>query len=159
VTWWKTVVVRAVVQRVSSAGVTVDGASVGAVGEGLLVLLGVATGDTADDAERLATKIARLRVFAADDGKFDLSLLDTGGEALVVSQFTLLADTSKGNRPGFSDAATPEVAEPLYERFCVALRALGLTVQTGIFGATMAVELVNNGPVTIVLEAGIASSL
>jgi D-tyrosyl-tRNA(Tyr) deacylase len=119
----------------------------------------LATGDTADDAERLATKIARLRVFAADDGKFDRSLLDTGGEALVVSQFTLLADTSKGNRPGFSDAATPEVAEPLYERFCDALRALGLTVQTGIFGATMAVELVNDGPVTIVLEAGIASSL
>lgn len=149
---------RAVVQRVKSAGVTVDGGSVGAIGAGLLVLLGVATGDTTDDAERLAAKIARLRIFAAGDGKFDRSLLDTGGEALVVSQFTLLADVSRGNRPGFPGAARPEEAQPVYERFCDALRALGVPVQTGVFGALMQVELVNDGPVTIVLDAAVAPS-
>ena len=143
---------RAVVQRVRSAGVTVEGLSVGAIGEGLLVLLGIAGADSDVEAERLAGKIARLRIFAADDGRFDRSLLDTSGEALVVSQFTLLADVSKGNRPGFSSAARPEEARPLYERFCDALRALGVTVQTGVFGAQMQVELVNDGPVTIVLD-------
>jgi D-tyrosyl-tRNA(Tyr) deacylase len=146
------VTVRAVVQRVGRAEVTVDGASVAAVGPGLLVLLGVATGDTLADADRLAGKIARLRIFAADDGTFDRSVLDTEGEALVVSQFTLLADASRGNRPGFSHAARPEAAEPVYEHFCQALRAVGVPVQTGVFGALMQVELVNDGPVTIVLD-------
>ncbi len=116
------------------------------------MLLGVAGGDSDADAERLAGKIARLRIFAADDGRFDRSLLDTSGEALVVSQFTLLGDVSKGNRPGFSSAARPEEAEPVYERFCDALRALGVPVQTGVFGAQMQVELVNDGPVTIVID-------
>jgi D-tyrosyl-tRNA(Tyr) deacylase len=145
---------RAVVQRVRSAAVTVEGRSVGAIDEGLLVLLGVAGGDSDVDAERLAGKIARLRIFAADadEGRFDRSLLDTSREALVVSQFTLLADVSKGNRPGFSSAARPEEAQPIYERFCDALRALGVTVQTGVFGAMMEVSLVNDGPVTIILD-------
>ena len=101
---------------------------------------------------RLAEKVARLRIFENEDGKFDRSLLDTGGAALVVSQFTLLADTAQGNRPSFSGAARPEVAEPLYELFCAALRELGVQVETGVFGARMSVELVNDGPVTIVLE-------
>jgi D-tyrosyl-tRNA(Tyr) deacylase len=116
------------------------------------VLLGVAEGDTASDVERLAGKVARLRIFENDGGKFDRSLLDVGGEALVVSQFTLIADTEKGNRPSFARAARPEQAEPLYERFCDALAALGVPVARGVFGARMAVELVNDGPVTIVLE-------
>jgi D-aminoacyl-tRNA deacylase len=144
--------VRAVIQRVSSASVVVDGNVVGNCGPGLLVLLGVAAGDTALDAERLAGKVARLRVFENAAGKFDRSLLDTGGEALVVSQFTLIADTAKGNRPSFSAAASPDVAEPLVGRFASALRDLGVAVQTGVFGARMAVELVNDGPVTIVLD-------
>jgi D-tyrosyl-tRNA(Tyr) deacylase len=123
----------------------------GEIGPGLLVLLGVAAGDGEDDADRLAAKIATLRVFENDAGRFDRSLLDTGGAALVVSQFTLIADTGKGNRPSFGAAAAPELAEPLYERFCAALRELGLAVETGVFGARMAVELVNDGPVTITL--------
>jgi D-tyrosyl-tRNA(Tyr) deacylase len=117
------------------------------------VLLGVAGGDSAADADRLAGKVARLRVFENEEEKFDRSLLDTGGAALVVSQFTLIADTAKGNRPSFTDAARPEQAEPLYERFCQALRDLGVHVETGVFGARMAVELVNDGPVTIVLDS------
>ncbi|MDX6422835.1 MAG: D-aminoacyl-tRNA deacylase [Gaiellaceae bacterium] len=124
----------------------------GEIGTGLCVLLGVAEGDTACDVERLAGKVARLRIFENDGGKFDRSLLDVGGEALVVSQFTLIADTEKGNRPSFARAARPEQAEPLYERFCDALAALGVPVARGVFGARMAVELVNDGPVTIVLE-------
>jgi D-aminoacyl-tRNA deacylase len=139
--------VKAVVQRVSRAKVTPGGE----IGPGLCVLIGVALGDTSADAERLAGKIARLRVFERD-GKFDVSLLDTGGAALVVSQFTLLADTAKGNRPSFTDAAPPEEAEPLYEAFCAALRELGVEVATGVFGAKMAVELVNDGPVTIIVD-------
>jgi D-aminoacyl-tRNA deacylase len=123
----------------------------GEIGAGLCVLLGVARGDTAEDAARLAGKIARLRIFQNDDGKFDRSLLDSGGAALVVSQFTLVADTAKGNRPSFTDAAPPEEAEPLYEAFCEALQELGAEVVTGVFGARMAVELVNDGPVTIIL--------
>ena len=123
----------------------------GEIGAGLLVLLGVATGDTEAEAERLAGKIARLRIFEDDAGKFDRSLLDTGGAALVVSQFTLIADTARGNRPSFSGAARPEHAEPLYERFCNALRDLGVHVETGVFGARMQVELVNDGPVTVIL--------
>jgi len=144
--------VRAVVQRVTRARVVVAGATVGAIGPGLCVLLGVAAEDESGAAERLAEKIARLRIFENDAGKFDLSLLDLGGEALVVSQFTLIADTAKGNRPSFSDAAPPEQAEPLYEVFCTSLRALGVVVQTGLFGARMQVELLNDGPVTLVLS-------
>jgi D-tyrosyl-tRNA(Tyr) deacylase len=139
--------VKAVVQRVARASVTPGGS----IGAGLCVLLGIADGDTEADVVRLAEKIARLRIFANDEGRFDRSLLDTGGAALVVSQFTLIADTAKGNRPSFSGAARPEVAEPLYERFCAALRELGVEVATGVFGAHMQVELVNDGPVTIVL--------
>jgi D-aminoacyl-tRNA deacylase len=142
---------KAVVQRVSSARVLVDGAAVGEIGLGLCVLLGVAREEGEEDAERLAGRVARLRIFENDDGRFDRSLLDVGGEALVVSQFTLIADTEKGNRPSFSDAAPSEQAEPLYEAFCAALRELGVEVTTGRFGARMAVELVNDGPVTIVL--------
>ena len=139
---------RAVVQRVSQAA-CVPG---GSIGPGVCVLLGVAEGDDEVAAVRLAGKIARLRIFENDEGKFDLSLLDTGGAALVVSQFSLLADTAKGNRPSFSSAARPELAEPFYERFVEALRALGVEVATGVFGARMTVELVNDGPVTITLE-------
>ena len=142
---------RIVVQRVTRASVTVDGEVIGAIAPGLLVLLGIATADTPEDVDRLAGKVARLRIFEASDGKFDRSVLDVGGEILVVSQFTLLADTAKGNRPGFSDAARPEVAKPLVERFCAALSGHGISVATGAFGARMSVELVNDGPVTIVL--------
>jgi D-aminoacyl-tRNA deacylase len=123
----------------------------GEIGPGLCVLLGVARGDTVADVVRLAGKVARLRIFENDEGKFDRSLLDTGGAALVVSQFTLIADTAKGNRPSFAGAAPPEQAEPLYEAFCAALRELGVEVATGVFGARMAAELINDGPVTIVL--------
>jgi D-aminoacyl-tRNA deacylase len=140
-----------VCQRVRDARVSIEGSVAGEIGPGLCVLLGVARGDGADDAVRLAGKIARLRIFEDDAGRFDRSLLDTGGAALVVSQFTLIADTAKGNRPSFGDAAPPEEAELLYERFCAELRALGVHVEQGVFGARMAVELVNDGPVTIVL--------
>jgi D-aminoacyl-tRNA deacylase len=144
--------VKAVVQRVSRASVRVGDELAGEIGAGLCVLLGVARGDTPEDASRLAGKVARLRIFEDAEGRFDRSLLDTGGEALVVSQFTLLADTAKGNRPSFTDAAAPEKAEPLYEAFCDELRQLGVRVTTGVFGAGMAVELVNDGPVTIALD-------
>lgn len=145
---------RAVVQRVLRARVVVRGETVGASGPGLCVLLGVAVGDEVSDAARLAEKVARLRIFENDAGKFDLSLLDVGGEALVVSQFTLIADTrrQRGTRPDFSRAAPREQAEPLYEAFCEALAAFGIRVETGIFGARMQLELVNDGPVTIVLD-------
>jgi D-tyrosyl-tRNA(Tyr) deacylase len=138
---------RAVIQRVSRASSSPGGS----IGPGLCVLVGVAEGDDEAAALRLADKIARLRIFENEAGKFDRSLLDTGGAALVVSQFTLIADTAKGNRPSFSAAARPEDAEPLYERVVEALRALGIHVETGAFGARMAVELVNDGPVTIVI--------
>jgi D-tyrosyl-tRNA(Tyr) deacylase len=140
--------VRAVVQRVARAA----SAPGGSIGPGVLVLLGVAETDDAAAGERLAGKVARLRIFENEEGKFDLSLLDTGGAALVVSQFTLIADTAKGNRPSFSRAASPELAEALYESFCTAVRELGVPVEQGVFGARMAVELVNDGPVTIVLD-------
>ncbi len=143
---------RAVVQRVTAARVTVDGAPRAEIGAGLVVLLGIARDDRSPEAERLARRVALLRVFEDAQGKFARSLLDVGGRALVVSQFTLIADTRKGNRPSFAAAAPPELAEPLYERFCAALAAHGLEVATGVFGARMAVELVNDGPVTIVLE-------
>jgi D-tyrosyl-tRNA(Tyr) deacylase len=144
--------VRAVLQRVSEASVAVDGEVVGACGHGLAILLGVAQGDDLAAAERLAGKVARLRIFENEEGRFDHSLGDTGGEALVVSQFTLIADTRKGNRPSFTGAAPPDVAEPLYEHFCAALEREGMKVARGVFGARMEVSLVNDGPVTIVLD-------
>jgi D-aminoacyl-tRNA deacylase len=143
---------RAVVQRVSEASVAGAGERVAGIGTGFLVLLGVERGDGDEAASRLAAKVARLRVFENDDGRFDRSLLDVGGEALVVSQFTLIADTARGNRPSFAHAAPPEEAAPLVERFCNALREEGVGVQTGVFGARMEVALVNDGPVTIVLD-------
>ena len=125
--------------------------TVGEIGSGLCVLLGVARGDAVADADRLAAKIAHLRIFPDDDGRFDRNVLDANGRVLAVSQFTLLANTEKGNRPSFTDAAPPEEAEPLYEHFCEALAAEGVQVARGVFGAAMLVELVNDGPVTIVL--------
>ncbi len=144
---------RAVVQRVSRAEVRVDGAAAGRVGRGLAVLLGVARGDGEDDARLLADKVAALRVFEDPAGKMNLSVRDVSGGVLVVSQFTLLGDARKGNRPGFVDAAPPEEANALYERFCALLRARGLEVATGVFRASMEVELVNEGPVTILLDS------
>jgi D-tyrosyl-tRNA(Tyr) deacylase len=144
--------VRAVVQRVREARVTVDGGTVGEIGAGLCILVGVAEGDDEAAAERLAGKVARLRIFENEAGKFHSSVLDTGGSALVVSQFTLIADTAKGNRPSFSHAAPPAEAEPLVELFAAALRGLGVPVETGVFGARMTVELANDGPVTILLD-------
>ena len=126
---------------------------VGEIGPGLCVLLGVAREDDGAAAERLAGRVARLRIFENEEGKFDRSVLDAGGAVLVVSQFTLIGDTAKGNRPSFSGAAPPELAEPLYERFCSSLRAFGVIVETGVFGARMRVELANDGPVTILLDA------
>lgn len=143
---------RAVCQRVSEARVRVGGEAVGEIGRGLCVLLGVAAGDEAVDSARLAGKVARLRIFPDDGGKFDRSVLDVGGDVLVVSQFTLVADTARGNRPSFAAEARPDEAEPLYERFCAELATLGVPVARGVFGAAMAVELVNDGPVTIVLD-------
>jgi D-aminoacyl-tRNA deacylase len=145
--------VRAVLQRVMRASVSVDGELVGEIGAGLLILLGIAEGDTTDDVARLAKKAAELRIFNDSSGRFQLSLLDTQGEALVVSQFTLLADTRRGRRPSFVQAATPDIAAPLCDEFVVALQSLGLCVETGRFGASMQVELVNDGPVTIVLDS------
>ncbi len=142
---------RAVVQRVSSARVVVEGETVGEIGAGLCVLVGVAIDDNEETASQLAAKIAQLRIFENENGKFDRSLLDTGGEALAVSQFTLIADTAKGHRPSFSHAAPPARARPVYERFCSELQALGVHVERGVFAARMDVELVNDGPVTIVL--------
>jgi len=143
--------VRAVVQRVSRASVAVEGTIQSQIGRGLVVLLGVARGDTASDAERLANRIARLRIFPDERGKFDRNVVDEGGSVLVVSQFTLIADTGKGNRPSFTEAAPPEEAQPVYEAFARALESAGTAVATGVFGARMEVALVNDGPVTIVL--------
>jgi D-tyrosyl-tRNA(Tyr) deacylase len=143
---------RAVVQRVKRARVTVANETVGQIGAGLLVLVGVAEDDGEEEAAALAGKVARLRIFEDEAGKLDRSVVDAGGAVLAVSQFTLIADTRKGNRPSFSHAARPERAEPLFDRFCAALRGLGLSVATGRFGARMDVELVNEGPVTIILE-------
>jgi D-tyrosyl-tRNA(Tyr) deacylase len=140
--------VRALVQRVSEASVTVDGEEIARIGRGLLVLLGVRGEDGPEQADRLAGKLERLRVFEDDEGRMNLSVRDVGGELLVVSQFTLYGDARKGNRPSFVDAAPPEVAEPLYERVRAALGAQG-----GRFGARMHVALVNDGPVTLLLEA------
>ena len=144
---------RAVVQRVSEARVVVVGDVVSEIGNGLCILLGVAADDDEDAAGRLAHKVAQLRIFENEEGKFDRSVVETHGAALVVSQFTLIADTSKGNRPSFLHAARPEQAEPLYEAFAGALEDEGIEVKRGLFGARMEVDLVNDGPVTIVLEA------
>ena len=132
---------------------SVDGEIVGAIGGGLLLLAGVAPGDTEDEARHLARKCAEMRVFSDAEGRFNLSLIDTGGDALVVSQFTLLADVRRGRRPSFAAAAAPEVAEPIVEAFAAALRDVGVRVETGRFGARMQVELVNEGPVTIIVDS------
>ena len=144
---------RAVVQRVSRASVSVDGAIVGATGPGLLVLLGVALRDGDAEVAWMAEKVATLRIFADHDGKMNRSVLDVGGGALVVSQFTLYGDVRKGRRPSFVQAAPPGTAEPLYGRFCAALAGLGVAVARGVFGADMAVHLVNDGPVTLVIDS------
>jgi D-tyrosyl-tRNA(Tyr) deacylase len=144
--------VRALLQRVSEASVTVDGKTIGAIGPGLLILICAMQGDTEAVADQLAAKIAKLRIFKDDADKMNLSLRDTGGEALIVSQFTLAADTSRGNRPGFSPAAAPEDGRRLYQHFSRAVQALGITIANGEFGADMAVSLTNSGPVTIWLD-------
>lgn len=144
---------RTVIQRVSRASVVSDGALTGKIGPGLLVLLGIETTDTPEDAVKLAGKLAALRVFDDAGGKMNLSVTDTGGEALVVSQFTLFGDCAKGNRPSYNRAARPEHAIPLYEKFVAELsRLLGKPVPTGVFGADMKVELLNDGPVTLILD-------
>jgi len=144
--------VKAVIQRVGSAAVEVDGRAVGAIGQGILVLLGVEKGDVERDADWLAEKIVALRIFEDDGGKMNRSLHDTGGELLVVSQFTLAGNCSKGKRPSFDTAAPPDVGKRLYEYFVGAVKRLSLPVQTGIFQADMKVHLVNDGPVTFILE-------
>jgi D-aminoacyl-tRNA deacylase len=144
---------RAVVQRVSQASVEVEGRVVGQIDGGVLVLLGVGAGDGAAEAALLAEKIAHMRIFPDQEGRFNRSLLDVGGGALVVSQFTLYADTRRGRRPSFSAAAAPELAEPLVEAFVTALRQRQVAVATGVFGAHMHVALVNDGPVTIILDS------
>ena len=143
---------RALVQRVTEASVEVNGSVVGLIGPGLLVLLGIASGDSSQTAHKLADKIAALRIFSDQQGKFNLSLADIGGETLVVSQFTLLADTRKGNRPSFLAAAAPDVAQELVTVFSDRLRGSGMNVASGVFGAHMRVALVNDGPVTIMLD-------
>jgi D-aminoacyl-tRNA deacylase len=143
---------RTLIQRVSRARVIVSGETVGAIGQGFVVLVGVTHGDSEAEADWLANKIAGLRLFEDSVGKMNLSLLDVGGSVLVVSQFTLYADARKGRRPSFSHAAGPELADGLVDHFVDRLRALGLTVETGVFGAMMEVEIVNDGPVTLMLE-------
>lgn len=143
---------RALIQRVAEASVAVDGAQVGAIGPGLLILVCAMEGDTPEQTAKMAAKISKLRIFKDDAGKMNRSLLDVGGSALVVSQFTLAADTSRGNRPGFSGAATPDEGRALYEKFASDLAALGITVEIGSFGADMQVALTNSGPVTIWMD-------
>ncbi|HCU57088.1 MAG TPA: D-tyrosyl-tRNA(Tyr) deacylase [Anaerolineaceae bacterium] len=143
---------RAVIQRVSEGSVTVDNRKVAQIGKGLVILLGIAPGDTQANAEALADKLVHLRIFEDSEEKMNLSLLDVKGQAIVVSQFTLYADTRKGRRPSFTDAAKPDIAEPLVEAFAGILEARGVPTQTGVFGAMMEVALVNDGPVTIVME-------
>lgn len=144
---------RALIQRVRSASVTVEESVIGEIGPGLLILICAMDGDTDEDARKLATKIPKLRIFRDEAGKMNKSLADTGGAALVVSQFTLAADTSRGNRPGFSAAAAPDEGKRLYQYFASELAAQGIPVETGEFGADMAVALVNDGPVTIWMES------
>ncbi|WP_119069373.1 D-aminoacyl-tRNA deacylase [Rubrobacter indicoceani] len=143
---------KVVLQRVGRASVSVEGLTVAQIERGLLLLVGVADGDSEEQADWLALKISGLRVFEDEAGKMNLSVLDVGGEVLCVSQFTLLADTSRGKRPSFAPAAKPEVAEPLFDRFCTRLLEHGAPVRKGVFGATMEVALVNDGPVTLTLE-------
>jgi D-tyrosyl-tRNA(Tyr) deacylase len=144
---------RLVIQRVSQASVSVDGETVGEIGQGLLVLIGARSTDNEATVQRLATKTAELRIFPDDDGRFNRSLIDVGGEALVVSQFTLYGDTRKGRRPSFNDAAPPEIAEPVVSAYVWALAAHGVRVAQGRFGAHMQVSLVNDGPVTITIDS------
>lgn len=143
---------RALIQRVTRASVTVDNAVIGETGPGLLILICAMTGDTDDLPARLAAKITKLRIFKDESGKMNRSLIDIQGSALVVSQFTLAADTKRGNRPGFSTAAPPDQGRALYEAFAAEVAALGIPTQTGAFGADMAVELINDGPVTIWID-------
>lgn len=144
---------RALLQRVSRAAVRVDGAEIARIGPGLLILLGVAAGDAEDAAERLADRCAGFRIFEDEAGKMNRSLIDVAGEALVVSQFTLVADVSRGRRPGFDPAAPPAEAEAAYARFCTALGRAGVPVRQGQFGAVMQLEIVNEGPATFLLES------
>jgi D-tyrosyl-tRNA(Tyr) deacylase len=144
--------VRVVAQRVTRACVQVDGRTVGEIDQGLLLLIGAGVGDSESQAQWLAEKCAQLRIFEDEQGRFDRSLVDVGGSALVVSQFTLYGDCRKGRRPSFSDALGPEAAEPLVDLFVESLRAQGVRVETGVFGAKMKVELINDGPVTLLLE-------
>lgn len=143
---------RALIQRVSSAKVDVAGDTIGEIGPGLLILVCAMQGDDAAKSAQLAAKISKLRIFADDVGKMNLSLKDTGGSALIVSQFTLAGDTSRGNRPGFSSAARPDEGRALYEQFITDVGALGIHTQTGAFGANMQVSLTNDGPVTLWLD-------
>ncbi len=143
---------RALIQRVRQASVTVDDQVIGEIGAGMLILVCAMDGDSSAQVEKLARKIPKMRIFTDENDKMNLSLLDTGGQALIVSQFTLAADTSRGNRPGFSTAARPEVGKALYEEFIAAMSAQGITVATGEFGADMQVALINDGPVTIWTE-------
>lgn len=144
---------KVVIQRVMRASVTADGVPAGKCGHGLLLLVGVVPADTAHDAELLAAKIAKMRIFTDENDKMNLSVLDIGGSALAVSNFTLAADISHGNRPSFTGAAKPELATPLYEHFCEALRAAGVPVETGVFGADMQIDTVCDGPVTILADS------
>lgn len=148
---------RAIIQRVTQASVEVEDQIVGSIGAGLLVLLGVGHGDGPAEADLLAKKTAQLRIFPDDEGRFDRSLIDIGGAVLVISQFTLYADTRKGRRPSFTDAATPDLAAPLVARYAAAVRAMGVQVESGIFGSHMRVSLINDGPVTISLDSALLS--
>lgn len=143
---------KAVIQRVTRASVTVDGDIVGKIGKGYLVLFGVGDGDTRADCDRLAAKLIKLRIFEDENGKTNLSIGDVGGEMLIVSQFTLYADCSHGNRPSFASAGKPDLANGLYEYFCEKVSESGINVQRGVFGADMKVELLNDGPFTVILE-------
>jgi D-tyrosyl-tRNA(Tyr) deacylase len=145
--------VKVLLQRVTRASVSIAGEEVGRIGQGLVIFVGVANGDTEKDAQYLVQKTVRLRIFGDEEGRFNLSALDTGGELLIVSQFTLLADTRKGRRPGFIGAAPPEQAEVLFEQFVELARATGLRVETGRFQQYMQVEIQNDGPVTIMLDS------
>lgn len=143
---------KVLVQRVSQASVHVEGREVSSISKGFLLLIGIEKNDTEEAADYLAKKVANLRIFEDENGKMNLSILDTGGQILAVSQFTLAGDTSRGNRPGFGTAATPQDAKPLYDYFVQALKAYGLNVRCGIFQADMQVSLINDGPVTFMLE-------
>ena len=144
---------KALIQRTSQAKVVVDGKTVGEIGNGLVVLLGIKDGDGEKDINTLVNKIVNLRVFAGDGGHFDRSLIDINGEVLIVSQFTLYGSTKKGRRPDFTDSAKPEIAEPLYDLFVEKMQETGITVATGVFGAMMDVHLINKGPVTLMIES------